>query len=207
MHLLAPPQRGYCWLYKLRLRPTITFHLILLPSKKISLFEKYLVYSRGYCLLSSLRVETTSLLSTAIPHLKAPAGTRWVSIRYGLEPAQFESAQLSHNSWEGRSHTCKEIQQWQKGITHPNSILVTSLPLTVKLWAKENLSFGPGSYLLVGETSINAAFLIRGCCESWIRKSICEVNSFIFFREVHWDGNEWMKWNGNKWTTKHFQTT
>jgi len=55
---------------------TATFHLILLPSKKISLFENYLVYSRGYCLLSSLRVETTALLSTAIPHLKAPAGAR-----------------------------------------------------------------------------------------------------------------------------------
>lgn len=112
---------------------------------------------------------------------------------------------LSRNSWEGITHARKYSSD--KGITHPNSTLVTSLPLTVKLCTKENLSFGPGSYLLVGETSINAAFLIKGCCESWIRKYICEVNSFIFFREVHWDGNEWMKWNGNKWTTKHFQTT
>ena len=84
--------KGLLLIYTLRSRPTATFHLILLPSKKISLFENYLVYSRGYCLLSSLRVETTALLSTAIPHLKAPAGARWVSIRYALESAQFESA-------------------------------------------------------------------------------------------------------------------
>lgn len=104
MRLLAPPQRGRRRLYKLRLRPTITFHLILLPSKKIPLFQNYLVYSQGYCLLSSLRVETTSFLSTAIPHLKAPAGARWVSIRHARESAQSESAQPSRNSWEG-GHT------------------------------------------------------------------------------------------------------
>ena len=156
------------------------------------LFQNYLVYSQGYCLLSSLRVETTSFLSTAIPTSK---GTHrcpvsiyqvctWIcSIWICTTESQF---------LRGRSHTCEKIQQRQEGITHPNSILVTPLPLTVKLWAKENLSFGPGSHLLVGETSINAAFLIKGCCESWIRKYICEVNSFIFLGKSTGMGmNEW----------------
>lgn len=78
-HLLAPPQRGCPWLYKLRLHPTITFHLILFSSKKISLCENYLVYLCAY-LFIELRESRDHVCSHhCIP---TPRGTRQVLSEY-----------------------------------------------------------------------------------------------------------------------------
>lgn len=105
--LLSPPQRrlGSPWLPKLKLPPTITFHLIYFLQRKHHYLKTAFFIHIFIYLLSSVRAVTTSVLTTVSPHLEC----QWIFTEWMLK-----SVQLSCNY--RKSHTCKKKigTEWNK---------------------------------------------------------------------------------------------